>query len=83
MLKETLKTLFENDASSARPEGSMEVCRLYWWRHSDKMPEASSGVIQRGFHRNKVENPKTFQEYEIEWKLDTVNCVKPEVFDFV
>lgn len=83
MLKETLKTLFENDASSARPEGSMEVCRLYWWQHSDKMPEASSGVIQRGFYRNKVENPKTFQEYEIEWKLDTVNCVKPEVFDFV
>ena len=26
---------------------------------------------------------KTFQEYEIDWKLDTVNCVKPEVFDFV
>lgn len=83
MLKETLKTLFENDASSARPEGSMEVCRLYWWQHSDKMPEASSGTIQRSFHENKVENPKTFQEYEIEWKLDTVNCVKPEVFDFV
>ena len=28
VLKEALKTLFENDASSARPEGSMEVCRL-------------------------------------------------------
>ena len=25
VLKEALKTLFENDASSARPEGSMEV----------------------------------------------------------
>ena len=30
LLKEALRTLFENDASSARPEGSMEVCRLYW-----------------------------------------------------
>ncbi len=27
VLKEALKTLFENDASSARPEGSVEVCR--------------------------------------------------------
>ena len=35
-LKEALKTLFENDSSSARPEGSMEVCRLYWWQHEEK-----------------------------------------------
>ncbi len=83
ILKESLKTLFENDASSSRPDGSMEVCRLYWWQHNDKMPEASSGAIQRGFHGNKVENPKEFKEYEIDWKLDTVDCVKPEVFDFV
>lgn len=33
LLKEALKTLFDNDASSARPEGSMEVLRLYWWQH--------------------------------------------------
>ena len=38
LLKEALKTLFENDASSARPEGSMEVCRMYWWQHKEKTP---------------------------------------------
>ena len=32
LLKECLKTLFENDASSARPEGSLEVCKMYWWQ---------------------------------------------------
>ena len=32
-IKEALRTLFENDASSARPDGSMEVCKLYWWEH--------------------------------------------------
>lgn len=42
LLKEALKTLYENDASSARPEGSMEVCRLYWWQHADKTPAISS-----------------------------------------
>ena len=83
VLKEALKTLFENDASSARPEGSMEVCRLYWWQHNEKIPEVSSGVIQRSFHRNNVQSPKEFREYEIDWKLDTGSCVKPEVFDFV
>lgn len=36
IIKETLRTLFENDISSARPDGSMEVVRLYWWRHNCK-----------------------------------------------
>ena len=50
LLKEALKTLFENDASSARPEGSMEVCKMYWWQHDEKTPAISSGKIQRGFN---------------------------------
>lgn len=41
ILKEALMTLFENDASSARPEGSMEVCRMYWWQHEEKTPAIS------------------------------------------
>lgn len=32
MVKESLRTLFVNDASSARPDGSMEVIQLYWNR---------------------------------------------------
>ena len=36
VIKECLRTLFVNDASSARPEGSMEVVRLYWWEHNCK-----------------------------------------------
>lgn len=81
LLKEALKTLFENDASSARPDGSMEVCRMYWWQHKEKTPAASSGMIQRGFHINTVRRPKDFRDYEIDWGL--AGCVKPEVFDFV
>ncbi|MBB5263031.1 CRISPR-associated protein Csd2 [Catenibacillus scindens] len=78
MLKEALKTLFENDASSARPEGSMEVSRMYWWQHNEKMPSASSGKIQRSFQINcKTERPKCFEDYDIQWHLD--NCVEPEV----
>jgi CRISPR-associated protein Csd2 len=41
-LKEALATLFENDASSARPEGSMRVRKLYWWQHEAQYGKHSS-----------------------------------------
>ena len=78
VLKEALKTLFENDASSARPEGSMEVCEMYWWQHDEKTPATSSGKIQRGFDiKEKVEHPTKFSDYEITWKVE--GCKEPEV----
>lgn len=81
VLKESLKTLFENDASSARPDGSMEVCKMYWWQHDEKTPAVSSGKIQRSFKINQVDRPSKFEEYGITWELE--DCVKPEVFNFV
>lgn len=82
VLKESLKTLFENDASSARPEGSMEVCKMYWWQHDEKTPAISSGKIQRGFNiKQKKDRPKEFTDYEITWHVD--GCKEPEEFDFV
>lgn len=78
VLKEALRTLFENDASSARPDGSMEVCRMYWWQHNEKTPAVSSAKIQKGFRINPVDRPKNFEEYAVEWGLD--DCVSPEVF---
>ena len=82
LLKEALKTLFENDASSARPEGSMEVCKMYWWQHDEKTPAVSSGKIQRGFEiKPKKEHPREFTDYEISWHVD--GCKEPEEFDFV
>lgn len=82
VLKEALRTLFENDASSARPEGSMEVCKMYWWQHEEKTPAISSGKIQRGFLiKEKTAHPRKIENYEISWKVD--GCKEPEVFDFV
>ena len=81
-LKEALKTLFETDASSARPEGSMEGCTMYWWQHDEKTPAISSGKIQRGFNiKQKKDRPKEFTDYEITWHVD--GCKEPEEFDFV
>ena len=82
LLKEALKTLFENDASSARPEGSMEVCRLYWWQHEEKTPSVSTAQIHRSIKIEALEDrPKSFKDYSI--KLEELNCVKPEVYEFV
>lgn len=47
VVKECLRTLFVNDASAARPDGSMEVVSLYWWRHNCKDGQYSSAKVHR------------------------------------
>ena len=44
-LKKALQVLFENDESSARPSGSMEVVKLIWWTHVEAV--LSSAKVHR------------------------------------
>jgi len=44
-LKQAMLQLFENDESSARPAGSMEVLKVIWWTHADKT--LSSAKVHR------------------------------------
>jgi CRISPR-associated protein Csd2 len=46
-IKGVLPKLFENDASSARPEGSMEVLKVVWWEHASKAGQYSSAKVHR------------------------------------
>lgn len=46
-IKEVLRTLFRNDASSARPDGSMEVVQLVWWKHNCASGQYSSAKVHR------------------------------------
>lgn len=46
-IRAVLPKLFENDASSARPEGSMEVLKVIWWKHSSKAGQYSSAKVHR------------------------------------
>lgn len=83
-IKEALITLFENDSSSARPEGSMEVCRLYWWKHDSKTPKYSSAKIHRLLTvRQKDGNakPASIDDYEI--VLNELEGAVPEVIDLM
>lgn len=47
ILKSVLPRLFENDASSARPDGSMEVLKVIWWQHNSKIGQYSSAKVHR------------------------------------
>jgi CRISPR-associated protein Csd2 len=75
-IKDVLKTLFRNDASSARPEGSMEVHRVYWWKHNSNNGQYSSAKVHRllEVNPNKPE-PKAIGDYDITLKeLPGLKC---------
>lgn len=81
-VKECLRTLFVNDASSARPEGSMEVVKLYWWQHSNKDGQYSSAKVHRSVHvtaKDTTAIPSSVDDYVI--TLDELPNLTPEVID--
>lgn len=46
-LKQALCSMFEDDASSARPDGSMEVLNVVWWKHSCPSGDISSAKVHK------------------------------------
>ena len=82
VLKECLRTLFVNDASSARPEGSMEVVKLYWWEHDCKDGKYSTAKVHRSVHvtlKEGVDVPSSADDYVI--TVDELPGLEPEVID--
>lgn len=73
-IKEALITLFENDASSARPDGSMEVKTVYWWKHNCPMGQYSSAKVHDSLQivkKDGIEMPRKYEDYTISHaKLD-------------
>ena len=58
-IKAVLTKLFEGDASSARPEGSMQVLKLIWWEHNSKAGQYSSAKVHgklREIIEEKIKN---------------------------
>jgi CRISPR-associated protein Csd2 len=51
-IKQVLPKLFENDESSARPAGSMEVLNVFWWKHNCKAGQYSSAKVHQTLHVN-------------------------------
>lgn len=81
-IKEALRTLFINDASSARPDGSMEVKKLYWWTHNNETGQYSSARVHNSVKiclKEGVEVPKSYDDYEI--KYEPLEGLEVEIID--
>jgi CRISPR-associated protein Csd2 len=52
IIKNILPKLFEGDASSARPEGSMKIEKVIWWQHNSKAGQYSSAKVHNSLHVN-------------------------------
>lgn len=70
-IKAVLPKLFEGDASSARPEGSMAVEKVIWWEHNSKAGQYSSAKV----HRTLSVNP------DGSFELDNLNGLEPKLID--
>lgn len=68
---EALKTLFDNDASSARPEGSMAVEKVFWFKHNSKMGQYPTIQVHESVSVVKKEdivNPSSIHDFIIHYE---------------
>lgn len=83
-VKECLRTLFVNDSSSARPDGSMEVVKLFWWKHNCKDGQYSSAQVHRSlkvFLREGVTIPACAADYDYEIDGEAIPGLEAEIID--
>ena len=81
-VRECLRTLFVNDASSARPDGSMEVVKLFWWKHNCKNGQYSSARVHRSVRiaqKDADAIPSCAEDYDI--RLEPLPGLEPEIID--
>jgi CRISPR-associated protein Csd2 len=82
-IKQALLHIFDNDASSARPEGSMEIIQLYWWEHSSKSGQYSSAKVHRSLNialKEGIEKAGITGDYTI--SIDPLSGLKPEILTY-
>jgi len=75
-LLEALKTMFVNDASAARPDGSMEIVKVIWWKHNCKNGQYSSAIVHRSLKIDVSAN-NSLPKVEIEPLLG----LEPTIYD--
>lgn len=82
VIKEALQTLFEGDASSARPEGSMEVVQLFWFEHNCPIGQYSTARVHRSVKvtpKPGVTLPRSAADYDV--TLEELPGLVPEVWN--
>ncbi|MDO5572960.1 MAG: type I-C CRISPR-associated protein Cas7/Csd2 [bacterium] len=74
-LKQSIIHMLDNDASAARPGGSMSLA-LYWWTHNCPLGTKSSSYIHRLLH---IEPIDVFPYYRV--NPDIIPGIELEVYD--
>lgn len=77
IIKAILPKLFENDASSARPDGTMEVVKVIWWRHNSKAGQFSSAKVHDSLR--KILNADG--SFDVEALKSALSGLIPEVIE--
>ena len=77
VIKAIMPRLFENDASSARPDGSMQVLSVIWWKHNCKAGQHSAAKVHDSL-RNLLEEDGSFDKDAL---LQALPGLKPEIID--
>jgi len=70
-IHQALISLFENDTSAARPEGSMVVEKVFWWKHNCKSGQYPSVKVHNSVKiKRKHEDvvPQCIDDYEITYE---------------
>jgi len=81
-IKNALATLFRNDASSARPEGSMAVEKLIWWQHNTACGQYSSAKVHKSLtviKKDPTKDAHSIDDYEITVK--NLEGLEAEIID--
>lgn len=68
ILKEALRTMFVNDESAARPAGSMEVLKIYWFEHDCAVGNCNARQV--------------FESVETKWRDEDVRPSFPDGYVF-
>lgn len=69
LFKKAVVTIFDNDESSARPSGSMEVVQVIWWNHNSKNGQYPSSKVHESVHVDAEGNIT----------IDSLEDLKPEL----
>ncbi|CAD6532306.1 hypothetical protein LMG28727_02919 [Paraburkholderia kirstenboschensis] len=77
LIKVQLPRLLENDASSGRPEGSMYVLKVVWWKHRSKLGQCSSVKVHETL-RSLLQPDGSFDERVL---YNALTGLEPEIMD--
>lgn len=77
LLKAAIVNIFRNDSSSARPDGTMCMERLYWWEHNTAYGNFPTYAVHNSVkirRREGIEVPLGYEDYIVEHEtLDGVS----------